>query len=540
MFVDSLNTVVSQFGKSLVTFGDLQLQNKMGADNAEEEQTPDAAVELFKGMLPIEFGNDNQDGKLLTIVLDTSRSMEQASKYAKAKEVSIGLLEMLTEQDRFAIVTFWGDNNVLQQPVKATKENIEKAIKEVEDVQAKQGTLIGEALNAAFKLIAKEPLKNKQIMLVTDGASWGQASAEMNPPKIIENMRSAGIVTSVVNLCNDVEKPPNKTKIEEMGKAGGGNVYYISGNSAADIMLAEIADDVGEKIIEIPTQVNVALRGDELLDGVKQTLSVNGFVNNTAKADATTVLTAQYSPIGTGKVDVPIYAYKDYRDSDGRVSSFTSKFAWIDHWKENGEWTKDGAGGQLLSNIFKANTPKQKTESPFDVQITYDGTNANVSLYPSRLRPDAVVGIEVSIPNVEETQKETLYFQTNGYSYDFKTPTTGKYTIKMTYTYAGAPEQEPISVFFDIAYSPEYDAFQAYDPADIHRFIRHRGQITTDGTVDLSNDGGEVATYTIDFTIPFAIAVVVLFVIDIMIRKLKWSDVKGLFKKRKPNVKKGG
>ena len=96
------------------------------------------------------------------------------------------------------------------------------------------------------------------------------------------------------------------------------------------------------------------------------------------------------------------------------------------------------------------------------------------------------------------------------------------------------------SVFFDLAYSPEYNSFLAYDPADIHQFIRHRGQVTTDGTVDLSNSDNQVATYTIDFTIPFAVIVVILFVVDIIIRKLKWSDVKGLFKKTNPNVKKGG
>ena len=137
-------------------------------------------------------------------------------------------------------------------------------------------------------------------------------------------------------------------------------------------------------------------------------------------------------------------------------------------------------------------------------------------------------------------EEETLRFQTNGFTHSFEAKDTGKYTIYMTYVRADVAEDEPVSVFFDLSYAPEYNSFLAFDVSEVHQFIRHRGQVTTDGTVDLSNSDDQVATYTIDFTILFAAAVVILFVIDIIIRKLKWSDIKGLFKKQAPNIKKGG
>jgi hypothetical protein len=162
---------------------------------------------------------------------------------------------------------------------------------------------------------------------------------------------------------------------------------------------------------------------------------------------------------------------------------------------------------------------------------------------PLRLNADMDMEIEVVAPDGTK-QTDTLRFKTNGYTYTFDTTQTGKYTINMKYvrvnTRAGEESAPDASVFFDLAYSPEYNSFLAYDPADIHQFIRHRGQVTTDGSVDLSNADDQVATYTIDFTIPFAVTVVILFVVDIIIRKLKWSDIKGLFKKTNPNVKKGG
>ena len=49
----------------------------------------------------------------------------------------------------------------------------------------------------------------------------------------------------------------------------------------------------------------------------------------------------------------------------------------------------------------------------------------------------------------------------------------------------------------------------------------------------LENDEKMIDTYTIDFTMPFLIAAAALYVIDVIIRKLKWDDIKSLFKKKK-------
>ena len=62
--------------------------------------------------------------------------------------------------------------------------------------------------------------------------------------------------------------------------------------------------------------------------------------------------------------------------------------------------------------------------------------------------------------------------------------------------------------------------------------------MSEDGTIDLENNEDEIASYTIGLTAPFLIAAIALFVVDIVVRKLKWEDIKGLFTSQEKGAKK--
>ena len=71
--------------------------------------------------------------------------------------------------------------------------------------------------------------------------------------------------------------------------------------------------------------------------------------------------------------------------------------------------------------------------------------------------------------------------------------------------------------------------------------VSSNGQISEDGHLDLSNNNSIVQKYIIDFTPILMIICICLFMIDIIVRKLKWQDIKTLFglskKKNYQNVK---
>jgi hypothetical protein len=68
--------------------------------------------------------------------------------------------------------------------------------------------------------------------------------------------------------------------------------------------------------------------------------------------------------------------------------------------------------------------------------------------------------------------------------------------------------------------------------------MRGVGRISEDGKLDLSNEKGSVDTYELSFRMPLLILAAVLFVVDVVVRKFKWKDIKGLFAKKKRKEKK--
>ena len=95
------------------------------------------------------------------------------------------------------------------------------------------------------------------------------------------------------------------------------------------------------------------------------------------------------------------------------------------------------------------------------------------------------------------------------------------------------------NTYFTLQYADEYDAFGSYDIANIYDFMRGIGRVSRDGNINLENAKNEVDTYKLSFRLPLLVIAAALFIADVIVRKFKWSDIKGLFtKKRKENLAK--
>ena len=92
---------------------------------------------------------------------------------------------------------------------------------------------------------------------------------------------------------------------------------------------------------------------------------------------------------------------------------------------------------------------------------------------------------------------------------------------------------------FHISYFAEYDEFTTYDPSTVYQFIRHRGTVSEDGELDMSIDKAKVDTATIRLAPYLLLLSVVLFVADVMVRKLTKADWMNLLKWFKKLMKGG-
>ena len=511
-FIESVETVVSQYGKSFVTIGDIKIQNKT-----------DNTLESLENMLPVKFGNSAQDPKLFTIVIDVSRSMFTASRLAVAKQAAIHLLNLLSDEDDVAVVTFAGDIQIIQATTKAA--NREDIAKKINAIQPSQGTSIGGGLAAALNHIILQQHSQKQVMLISDGMNYTAEiikieGKEMSPVQVAQYMYANGIYLSTMNPYNNETVGINMLK--SLADAGKGEYYYIKNESALEeLVFSDIADDVTESIIEGMIPVNIARPADHVMQGISYLPSIMGYVHSKAKISAYTVLTVEYQKASGSVTDVPLYAYWKY--GNGKVTSFTGAISgdWASNWQ--GE-----AGQKLFANMLEVNIPEEKVDYPYALNVQYDGIYSMLEIIPAILNPYATVDVTVISPDGKSVT-ERLIFDASRYFYRFETPLLGRYDIRVTYSApSGTFESE---AEFHISYSPEYDCFANFDASTLHAAIRHRGTVNEGMIPDLSKTKARVDTYRLTFTIPFMIAAIALYVLDIIIRKIKWSDIRGLFKK---------
>ena len=509
-FIDSVEKCVSRFGKSLVTMGDLKIQNKT-----------DDILQALEDMLPVKYGNSDQDPKLYAIVIDTSRSMQNFSRLKIAKQAAIQLMNMLDDNDYVMIVNFWGEINVLQAPVKAVyRDDIATKINAIEPYQ---GTVIGTALDKAGELMVDMAFDDKQIMLISDGMSYTLESD--TPADVVTRLHDNGVTTSVIHPAAREE---GISTLKGIAEAGGGSYFEIvREEDLLEIMFSEIADDLTQSVITGRTPVHVKRENDRVLEGIASVPDVMGYTYAKAKASATTVLTVDYVKSGGNTVEAPLYAYWTY--GNGRVATFTSTMT--------GEWssTWDNENGyRFFENVLLRNTPDERVDYPYTINVDYDGAHSRVEIIPVTLNPYATTDVTVTLPDGTQVA-ERLTFDSTRYFYSFETPQRGRYLIQITYAYADKVFESEAA--FHVGYPPEYDSFAVFDPAALHAGLRNRGTVYEGVIPSMENDEKEVATYVVRYLVPLMIAAVVLYVIDIIIRKLRWHDIKSFFSIKS---KKGG
>ncbi|MGN0822425.1 MAG: VWA domain-containing protein [Candidatus Gallimonas sp.] len=512
LFVKSLNTVVSAFGKSLITFGNLNLQNRT-----------DELTDEFSKMLPVKFGNSELDPKLYTIIIDSSDSMFSLGKLERAKCAATKLLDLVSDSDDVCVVKFDGAVTVVQQPTSAKyrKEIQEKIL----SIETAHGTVMSGGFNKAKEQIEQLDAiyGDKQIMLVSDGLNYAN---DADPIGIVGELNLMGVATSVLDVGRGADTSPAaqnaKTLLEAISTAGGG-MYRLANTveEAEEIVFGEMGDSSRETVVTGSSAVSIKKSYDEVVSGIDAAPYIDGYVNGKAKARATTVLTTNYYPNDSGvSVAVPLYSYWSY--GNGKVSAFSSSFTgdWI------GEWRDSGFDALFFRKVLEVNTPTEKIDVPFTVSTRTENGYCAVEITPATVRYDATVTVAVTAPDGERTER-AVALDVAAYSYTFVTPQTGKYLVRVSYSYGGAEYVSERAV--NLSYLPEYDSFTVFDAAGLYKAVGGTGTVSEDGTLSLVNDESEVGVRTVRLTVPLLIACVGLFAADVVVRKLKWSDIRSLF-----------
>lgn len=539
-FVANLKDAVYNFGKSLVTMGNLYIQNRDFGDDLEEWDL----FQTYAGMLPVKYGNSDEDPKLFTFVIDASRSMGHLYHLDIAKELTIRLLGMLNEGDYVSLFTFDGEVSAFYN-AKPLKDK-DEIINTIEHLEVANGTVIGSGLQRAYEQIRNLSYSEKQVILITDGIAFG--ADPYDPKDVVQAMAADEIPTSVFdvgrqgdngnpgsNVNDDLRKAYEDLK--NLAKLGQGNYYYSNTNDDTmdDVVFGSIADDLTESVIEEDTSVNVEIPRDSILENIdlrtEKIPNVSGYVYSGLKPSATTVLTVNHKRSSGLTVEKPLYAH--WNHGAGKVSTFTSSIgSWTGKW---GSEIKD----VFFDNLLHINVPAEKNENPYAVEILRDGSSTTVNVkLPTVLPLRASASITVTSPDGSQIS-EAMLSTGSSYYYTFNAADLGKYSIDVTYSYDGTDYSAKNYIYN--CYISEYDAFVVFDPDELLRAVDAvEGTLSEDGTLKLVNNDDMVDKYVVTITVPLLVATAALFVIDIAVRKLTLDDIRSFFRIGKGKKKKEG
>lgn len=540
-FLDCLNTAVSEFGKTLITYGNTYIQNTVS------EETPDESLTRLGDMLPVNVGNYDMNDRIIVLLLDISTSEALSGKLDTAKQTAIALLNAFGKNDTVMIVGFAGDRITYCEPTKLKSRKV--LVDAINNITTRNGTLLNNAMQTAYNAIIQSGAHNRELIIISDGII-NSASERVNCNALAERMSGTGgnVIVSAIGIYPNTEHEMFLKGLVE-NPAATGKGYYQSIKSESDIeyTIRSVTEQTTEAKVEgAEYDVTINRKTEELVDGISGIEAVRGFWCSKEKLGTTVVLSVKNDlQDKLNPVDMPLYAYWSY--GNGKVVSVLTDVAsdWIANW---GSGT---SGGEALSNIKVATLPGESIDTPLIIQTEISGMNADLTVTTAAIYLDSSLKATLVAPDGTETTKP-LSFGTENYRALFETTGLGTYRILVSYDYGRNPAFDDeleesaansrylhhyeASTTFSISYYPEYDGFASYSIGNLYRLVTS-GTISEDGVVDLDISGLEHTSFTYEFTIPLMIFSVVLIVVDIALRKLRWKDIVTFFKRKNNRVK---
>lgn len=197
-------------------------------ENIEEtlaqEETTEIPVEVPPALSELDPNNfDKQyfDPVNVVFVLDVSMSMRSADKMELMKYALFQLTDMLRAQDKFGIVTYSSDAQVLLRPTSGDKKDAIK--EEIEDLQAFGYTAGGKGIKLGFKQAKRGKINGgvNHVIVITDGA-FNRDSDDYK--RYIKKYKRQGINLSVVGIKS---KEVQEQEMKEVAELGGGHFIPI-------------------------------------------------------------------------------------------------------------------------------------------------------------------------------------------------------------------------------------------------------------------------------------------------------------------------
>ena len=524
-FIDNLHSYVNDFGGGLLTVGGNQIDENgntvldRGEVVANAYNREDLYDTLYQEMLPVQ-AIDYTPPVAVMLIVDRSGSMEMAAgqggqtKLELAKQGAKSCLDALTERDYCGIMTLEEKYTEAMQVSPMTQ--MAKLQKAIDDITVGGGTVFQDALRGAAKALqAVKNVERRHVILVTDGVPADSYEEYSMPIEQYVNDVNAKVTFSFVIIGEDISAS-DKGNIRNAAELGGGRFYDVwNVNTLPMIMREELMMPEIKAINHEPFRPEIETYNN-VVNGVTQAdiPQLNGFYGTKLKAGAEMVLKGEF---------VPIYAQWKY--GEGTVGSFMCDLNKV--WSE--EFMVDATGRRLVLNIVNGLFPtKNIRPQSINLELNEQNYTMQMNVY-TKLEKDETLTLEVASPDANGNLLNKRIIKPNedeGLSrinFAITEPGVHKLTVRKLNS-SGVVIAES-SMYKCFSYSQEYNCF--YDPQDgenlMHSIALTSGGDMIEDSSELFKDIAKTLHRSYDPRIPFMIIALVLFLLDIAVRKFKFK-----------------
>ncbi len=477
---------------------------------------------IYQEMLPVEVINYTPPVAVM-ILIDRSGSMydpesgtpEEQSKLGAAKIGAEACLDALTERDYVGIMSLGDDYD---EEIELTpRPQRDKILAAIDRIEGGGGTIFSSALERAGKaLSALSSVERRHIIIVTDGEP--SPEDEDRYKYWLEENAKLGITTSIVGIqCTPSAQKKMTDALEEYAQCPAENfhdaqeIQTVPTIMREDLMVPEIKD-VNYVTFTPTIKVNNSVTSGIVQDNMP---TLDGFYGVKAKEGAEVTLMGDYTPI-----------YTQWQYGAGTVGTFACDL--------NGTWSGafvgTDVGETLINNIVTALFPTENIK-PKEVQATVSGNNYTTQLGVfTDLLENEYIEVTITAPGPEgEVQTITAGPNDSYTRLSFAAKTAGIHTVevkKMSKDETGSTSVvASTTVYKALPYSQEYNAFRDPDEAEAlmaKLALNGNGAVITEGWQVFEN-AVKFLHRTIDPRLAFIITALVLFLLDIAVRKFKWK-----------------
>lgn len=523
-----LYTYVHDVGGGMFTIGGT------GDDYESSYERGNMQNTLYESMLPVKTIETYNPPVGVVLVIDRSGSMGSGNdkgsttKLEYAKQGAMAVLESLNSWDYCGIVTLESKYSATQELIPLTqKSKLEAAI---DGIELGGGTVFSGALDLAGTMLnGCKDVDRRHVLLVTDGEP-GDSFEDYGA--VIDRNFKNGITFSVISIGAGKE---NSAEMDQAAELGGGKHYSVANNNFQeisdlmywDLQIPEIKDYIAESFQPTIRDYSSVVSGIEAEDIPE----LGGFFGSRRRADSagvTEVLSSTY---------VPIYAQWSF--GKGSVGSFM-----CDLRGDDSSWSADfmnsGTGRQIIINIINALFPMEDIrDKEIKATLTEDNYTTKVNIF-TELKDKEKVEVTMSSPTAEDGTQSSQKVTANGSDkyniVSFVAKDTGIHTLLIQKTLEDGTviSYETYKAF---SYSEEYNRF-----VDSEAGASYLETLATKGNGTVLNvkkpwetfeDVQKTIHRSANPKVVFIIVALVLFLLDIAVRKFKFKWIHELVREHR-------